>query len=327
MGPIGRARWDNGAVRRPKETWVLGAVWLALPVTLGPALGDVLDRWGGARATVAEVLAWGAWLAGLVAVSRPHPIALTVVRTGAALACAVALATAASGDAGVGAAALALAGTSVLLGLAIQPPYGEWCIDGRSYGDEHRFGVRMPPLFLAGPVPLAVALVGAGVATGPLLLADRRWLLGAVATVVGLPLGALAVRSLFSLADRFVVLVPNGLVVHDPLTMGEPVLFLRALISDLAEGPAPGTVPAAPVANAVGGARGATAPPEVLDLRAGASAGSVTLELREPVRIVRRGRGPGGGRIVETTCLLLAPSRPAALLTTAAERRLPVRTG
>jgi hypothetical protein len=298
-------------VRRPPQIWALGLLWLVLPLTLGPALSQVLDGWDGARGTLAEAFAWGAWVPGLVAVLRPHPVSLTIVRTGAALAFGVALATASTAD--VAEAALALGGTAVLLGVAIQPRYGELCIDARSYGDERRFGLRMPPLLVAGPVPLAVAVVGAGVAAGPLLLADRRWLLGAVLTVVGLPLAALAARSLHSLADRFVVLVPNGLVIHDPMTMGEPVLFLRALIRDLTAGPAPGAV-AAPEPG----------PTELLDLRAGASAGSVTLDLREPVRIVRRGRGPGGGRIVETSCLLFAPSRPAVLLATAAARRLPV---
>ena len=215
------------------------------------------------------MLAWASWLAGLVAVLRPHPIALTVVRTGAALVLAVALASAATAD--VGESALALAATAVLLGVAIQPRYGELCIDARSYGDERRFGLRMPPLLLAGPLPLAVAIVGAGAVAGPLLLADRRWVLGGVLTAVGLPLAALAARSLHSLSDRFVVLVPNGLVLHDPMTMGEPVLFLRALVGDLAAGPAPGAVPA-PTAG----------PAELLDLRAGASAGAVTSSCASP---------------------------------------------
>jgi hypothetical protein len=310
---VAEARCDNGRVRRPREIWILAALWLVLPLTVGPALSDVLDGWDGARGVLGEVLAWAAWAAGLLAVLRPHPVSLTVVRTGAALAFGVAAASATVAD--VGEAALALAGTAVLVGVAVQPRYGELCIDARSYGDERRFGLRMPPLFAAGPVPIAAGLVGAGAVTGPLLLADRRWVLGAVLTAVGLPIAALAARSLHSLSDRFVVLVPNGLVIHDPMTMGEPVLFLRPLVRDLAPGPAPGTVPVPPAG-----------PTELLDLRAGASAGSVTLELREPVRIVRRAQGFRGGRIVETDCLLFAPSRPGHLLAIAADRRLPVRT-
>jgi len=293
--------------------WGVAVLWLALPATLGPALSEVLDGWGGALGAIAEVLCWAAWVTGLVAVLRPHPVSLTIVRTGAALAFGVALACATVAD--VGEAALALAGTAVLVGLAVQPGYGELCIDARSYGDERRFGLRMPPVLVAGPLPLAVGAVGAGAVAGPLVLADGRWVLGAVLTVVGLPIAALGARSLHSLSGRFVVLVPNGLVIHDPMTMGEPVLFLRALIRDLSPGPAPGAVPPAP-----------TGSTEVLDLRAGASAGSLTLELREPVRIVPRGRGLGGGRIVETDCLLFAPTRPGHLLGIAAERRLPVRT-
>jgi hypothetical protein len=160
---------------------------------------------------------------------------------------------------------------------------------------------------MAGPLPLAVAAVGAGIATGPLLLADRRWVLGGVLTVVGLAAAALAARSLHSLTQRFVVLVPNGLVVHDPMTMADPVLFLHAVVAGLSSRP----VPAA-----------AAAEGEV-DLRVGAAAGSVVLELRETVRIARAGRA--GGAIVETDRLLFAPTRPRVLFETAATRRIPVR--
>jgi hypothetical protein len=284
---------------------VVRGLWLVLPVTLGPALSAAVDGWADAPAVLAEVMAWAAWAVGLVAVLRPHPVTLTVVRTGAALAVGVAIACAPPSDAPE--AALALAATAALLGAAIQPAFGQHCIDAVSYGDERRFPLRMPPLLLAGPLPLAVAVVGAGIAAGPLLLADRRWALGGALTVVGLAAAALAARSLHSLTQRFVVLVPNGLVVHDPLTMADPVLFTRADVASLARP----LVPSAPAGDGE------------VDLRVGASSGSVVLELREPVRIVRAGRT--GGTVVETDRLLLAPSRPGVLFETAAARRITVR--
>ncbi len=314
MRGIVQKGWDNGRVRRPKEIWALAVLWLALPLTLGPAFSEVLDGWAGARGRLGEVLAWAAWLTGLVAVLRPHPVSLTIVRTGAALAFGVAGASAATAD--VGEAALALAGTAVLVGVAIQPRYGELCIDARSYGDERRFGLRMPPLFAAGPVPLAVGLVGAGVATGPLLLADHQWVLGAVLTAVGLVLAALAARSLHSLSDRFVVLVPNGLVIHDPMTMGEPVLFLRALVAR----PVAGSRPRRGAGARGRPHRGARPPRRRVGRIADARAARAGAD-RAPRP------GLGGGRIVETDCVLFAPSRPGHLLGVAADRRLPVRTG
>ena len=62
-----------------------------------------------------------------------------------------------------------------------------------------------PLPLLVGPVPLAVAVVGAGIAAGPLLLADERFVAGIVATVIGFPLAYLLVRSLHALGARWLV--------------------------------------------------------------------------------------------------------------------------
>ena len=68
-----------------------------------------------------------------------------------------------------------------------------------AYGDEIRFPLRIPLSLFLGPVPLAVLLIAAGVSAGPLLLADGRYVVGVVATVVGLPIAAALARSLHAL--------------------------------------------------------------------------------------------------------------------------------
>jgi hypothetical protein len=161
-------------------------------------------------------------------------------------------------------------------------------------------------LFL-GPLPAARLLVAAGVVVPVLLLADGEIVAGLVTLVVGAALVYVLSRSLASLSRRWAVLVPAGFVVVDPLTLSDPVLFLREHVRQLApEPPAP-------------------APPGALDLRLGAGAGSVSAHFDAPIDLVRAARGRRGGETVETQEIRFAVVRRDEMLRLAAGRRLPVR--
>ena len=135
-------------------------------------------------------------------------------------------------------------------------------------------------------------MVGAGIAAGPLLLADEQWVVGVIAVVIGFPAAWLTARLVHQLSRRWIVLVPAGLVVADPLTLTDPVLFPRARIAGL--GPAdPARRP----------------PDEALDLRLGAAYGSCALLLTEAADLMRRVRGRGVG--VQATLLLVTPAGAA----------------
>ena len=139
----------------------------------------------------------------------------------------------------------------------------------------------------------------AGATAGPLLLAHRRWTAGAVITAVGLPVAALAAHTLFRLARRWLVFVPNGLVVHDHLAVAEPLPLGRRSIASI--GPAlAGTTAADLTAQAFGMA---------LEMRLAGAGG-------------RPAWSPAGtaARRARSPALLMSPSRPAAVLATA-ERR------
>jgi hypothetical protein len=96
--------------------------------------------------------------------------------------------------------------------------------------------------------------------------------------------------------------VPAGFVLLDPLTLSDPVLFLREKIAWMR------------VADA------AAAPTDVLDLRLGAAAGSVALAFTEPAELQRSGRGRHGGATVTTTEIRFAVARREELLALAARR-------
>jgi len=285
------------------ERGILVAVWVTLPLTAGSAAADALDGWSSAPQIVAAVLLWAAWAVGLLAVVVPRPVGLTAVRAVAPLFATVAVLLAVAADVDALAAVGAVVATLVASVLAARPA----AVNSASYGDESRYPLHVPPALFLAPLPLARLALGAAVTAGPLLLADQRWVLGGLALVVGVPVAVVLSRILHGLSDRFVVLVPAGFVVVDPFTLSDPVLCVREHIVSLrAAGPAP------------------TPRPELLDLRLGATVGTVALTLDEDAELFRTGRTRRSTVTTRANELWVAPLRRRALLAEAAQRRIPV---
>jgi len=179
-----------------------------------------------------------------------------------------------------------------------------FCVNGPAYPNERRFPLRAPAPLLAGPIVVAWALAVAGVAAGPLLLADGHWLAGGVAFVLGVPVAAFLLRSLHGLSRRWAVFVPAGLVLHDPLTLTDSLLLRRQEVASL---------------------RPAPASSKALDLtqRAPGLALEVKLHVEAQVSLVNPGRRRGRPRSADR--LLFTPTLPGAFLEEAAGRRVGVR--
>jgi hypothetical protein len=270
---------------------------------LGPSLGDALGDHSLAVARTGSGLAWATWAAVLVAVVLPTTVSLTALRIATPAAAGVANWAATASDPSVS-DAVAVAGAAVALVAAFSPLTGDVFIAGSGYGHERRFALRVPPALLLGPVPLAgIGAVAAPIA-GPLLLAARQWVAGAVVLVIGVPVAVVAVRALHGLARRWAVLVPAGLVLHDPHGLVEAVLLPRALIRRL--GPAE-----------------ADAGAERRDLTRGALGLALEVELVEPLTITPR-RPDGIVQVEPVARLAFTPTRPGALLAEAGARRIPV---
>jgi hypothetical protein len=281
--------------------WCTRVTWACLPVTTGTALADATSGWSTAPSRLAAVVLWGVWAAGLFALFAPRPWGLTLLRVIApcGFIC-VALSTTSTSAAS---AALALGSSGVVAALALSAPIASAAANALAYGDEHRFVLRVPMPLLLGPIPVAVVLAGLGAVIGPLLLADGRYVVGALATIVGLPVAALFVRALHPLACRWFVLVPAGIAIADPLTLTEPVLVRREHVHRLSRTATP------------------TLPGGALDLRLGTLAGSISMELSEPVEFGRR-RGRKDAEVVETSLLAVAVVRADAALAEARGRRI-----
>ena len=189
--------------------------------------------------------------------------------------------------------------------LALSAPVAQAAGNAIAYGDEIRFPLRTPLSLFLGPLPLAVALIAGGVSVGPLLVADGRYLAGVPVTLAGFAIAFALARSLHALARRWLVLVPAGVVVVDPLTLVDPVLMRREQIRGVQRTP-DDTLGVAP-----------------LDLRLGTLAGTIVLTLREPQSFARR-RGRRDAELHDAAIVLISTVRADALVRTAGERRLAI---
>jgi hypothetical protein len=293
--------------------WPLRLLWLILPVTAGITFADALDPRLPSFRIAASIALWVVWGLTLVATLIPRTATLTPVRlvVPAALP-AVAWAAAAGPFEIEDVAALVTAGLAAIAALA--PSTGDAFVNGSSYGDERRLPLRPPGTLLLGPIEIAWVAAVAGLSAGPLLLAAQRWVAGGIATAVGLPVAALAIRALHGLTQRWVVFVPAGLVVHDRMALADPVLLPRRSIVRL--GPAPSDT-------------------DARDLTVGALGLALEARLRQPVPVVLArlaatddgelaGADDDAGRAHTTDAVLFTPTQPGEVLREARQRRFAV---
>ena len=298
--------------------WPVRALWAALALLSGPTFADALDHRSAAVQLLVAVVLWAGWAAALVALLVPRSASLTATRVlvPAGLA-AVAWGAALGSPSGLDVVALVVAAAAAAL--VLSPWFAEAWVDGSAYGPEQRTPLRTPPLLALVVAPATWGVIVAGALAGPLLLAARAWVVGGILVVVGWPLAFAGVRSLHQLARRWVVLVPAGLVVHDPLTMPEPQLFLKASIRRVGPAEDPDSIagPAVTIEGDVGGRAIVTE-----DLTAGAAGLALELVLDEPVDLLVRRKGRGNNETLAVDRVLFTPSRPAVVLEGAKARKI-----
>lgn len=282
--------------------WSFRVTWVLLAAIGGEGVSDALaGRSPGVRMGVG-IGAYVLWGAVMVAACVSHPVTLTFIRIVVPLGVVLQAWALVAADDVSALALVALVLSIAALALVLASPVADDFVDGASYGDERRFCLRAPASLLLGPGVVVWALCVSGALIGPLLLAAAVWSAGVALTVVGWLIAGWAARSLHLLARRWVVFVPAGLTLVDPITLVDSVLFSRAHVA--AFGPA---------------FAGTTA----RDLTAGAP--GLALELRvDPAESVTVRTSRTAGEIVSCEAVLFTPSRPAAVLAEADRRRLTV---
>ena len=284
----------------------LRVFWVAVPVLVGPLFNSALDSQTSAGKLVGLVFLWIAWGIGLVGVLTPRPAGLTALRIIAPALLVVAIISAASCPAPADwKIIIGLIGALAVVGLVTDPTFARTAVNGVAYGDESRYPLRTPPGLFFGPVPLARAVAVIGLVSGPWALAANNYALAVVGFVVGIPLALGAARILHTLSRRWLVLVPAGVVLVDSLTIADPVLMVRRHIRVVRKVPGTATVSAG-----------------TLDLRLGASWGTIRVELDGETDLVRTRRGES--KTLRPHSLVVAINGRRALLTDLPHRRITV---
>lgn len=286
---------------------IAALVWVVQPFTSGVTIGEALSDASDPFRTAVSVAAWLAWLLILVAIAVPRPVTLTIARLGAAGGVAATVWATIDvdrnhPDVSTTVIAVGLVAAIVAFVTINLPGVGDRFVDGVSYGDEVRFLLRAPGPVLIVLLPISTAVIVAGVAAGPLLLADERWVAGAIATVVGFAAAWLPLNAIHRLTNRFLVFVPNGLVVHDLTQMREPALFVKREIAGFAPAPIDTTAK---------------------DITAAALGLALELRFTKTTELTFVS-GPSTSDVESVRALLVSPTRPAAVMRTAIERGITI---
>ena len=282
--------------------WVARVGWIAVAVVGGSAVDAAVDGRSSAVAWTTAVGAWSIWAAVALALAIASVRSLTVARLGVPLAL---LATAAAGLAGAPAVDLLLLGVPALVSAAAvgSAEFGRLFVQASAYGDEERFPLRFP--VAAGAAAMVSWLVWApSLVAGPLLLAAEQWIVGGLLTVIAIAVVVFLLPRWHRLSRRWFVLVPAGIVLHDPVVLADTLPLRTAQIAQVGLAPAD---------------------TEAADLTGPASGYAVEVATTEPITTVFAFTpAEPNGRAIHLTAFLTAPSRPGAVLRAARRRGLPV---
>lgn len=208
---------------------VVRAAWLLLAIMPG-----ALDS--GGSTTLAPILVWSGWAVVAVAVLVPHPLSLTACRfVSPMLALHSAWLIAESGPEERWGAVVGLIITVATSAVMFSSGYGAVHAQAAAYGHERRHLLR-PPVSVILPVGVLWALVTLAAAVA---VYSDTLLWSGVAFGFWLALLAFSLRRGLVLARRWLVFVPAGVAIHDPLVLrdtfmvrSEHVRALRPAPSD-----------------------------------------------------------------------------------------------
>jgi hypothetical protein len=283
--------------------WVARIGWIIVAIVGGAAIESAVDGRTSSVRWVAAVAGWTGFGVVALALLIPSVISLTIARVVSPLAIVAAIA---AGFAGATAGKIALLVVPAIISVAaiFTAEVGRWMVQASAYGDEHRLPLRSP--VPAGAAAVITWLVSAAVlAVGPFALAARNWALGVPLTIVAIAAIVFVGPRWHRMSRRWLVLVPAGLVVHDPVVLADTLMVRTDQIAGL------------------GLARDGT---DAADLTGPASGYALEVNTTESVSTVFAftPQDPNG-KAIHMTGFLVAPSRPGEALRLAAARRLPVR--
>lgn len=282
--------------------WLLRVAWIGVVFAAVPAIDSALADERDGVADTALAVGGVLWIVGVAAMAIPAVVSLTATRAIVPLAVPAALLAAVAGADGVPAVGLVAAACVATL-LACSADLGRAFVQASAYGDEDRHVLRPPSAYLIASV-LTWVIWAAALIAGPLLLADRRWIVGGLCVALALAGAVWAWPRWHKLSRRWIVFVPTGVVLHDHVVLAETLMLRR---------------------HEVVGLRLAPADTEALDLTGPAPGHALELSTAgAATAIMAATPSEPRGRVVHFTGCLISPTRPGRVLTAAQARRLPV---
>jgi hypothetical protein len=302
--PVGMATAPEEPIDRLAQLapWVARLAWIVVAVVGGSAVESAVAGRSTAVAWTAAIGGWTLWAVAALGLAIASVRSLTIVRV------VVPLALVATVAAGVGGAPaidlIALGAPSVVAVAAVMTAeLGRRWVQASAYGDEERFPLRLPAG--AGLVAIVAWLLWApAMVAGPLLLAGRSWIAGALVTALAVAGAVLLGPRWHRLTMRWFVLVPAGVVVHDPVVLADTFPLRTAQLASIGLAPAD---------------------TEAADLTGPAGGYAVEIATTESVTAVFAFTpSEPNGRAIHLRSFLIAPSRPGRALRSARARGLPM---
>ncbi len=282
--------------------WVARIAWIVVAVVGGSAVESAVDGRSSAVAWTAAIGGWGLWAAAALGLAIASVWSLTIVRV---LVPVAPVATIAAGIGGAPALDLVVLGVPAVIatGAVMTAEFGRQWVQTSAYGDEERFPLRFP--VGAGLAATVTWLLWAPtVIVGPLLLAARSWVAGVLVCIVAIAGAVLVGPRWHRLSRRWFVLVPAGIVVHDPVVLADTFALRTAQVASIGL---------------------AAADTEAADLTGPASGYAVEVATTESVTTVFAFTpAEPNGKAIHLRSFLIAPSRPGRALRSAQARGLPV---
>ena len=282
--------------------WLVRALWLLQPLAFVPLLTQATEYLEPSGRMLVVVAAWAAWATVLLAALVPSTVSLTAARMMVPLQL---IAVGVCASVGVTAAWLTAAAGAAVIALLVwfSGETGVAFAQGSAYGAEQRFPLK-PPVPLLIPMLVSWLVTAAAALSAIVLLANRIWIVGAVVLGIALTASRFVAPRFHQLARRWLVVVPVGLVVHDPMMLSENTLFRLTQLAAVRLAPA-GT--------------------EAADLTGGTAGVAVEIVLHQMDTIVKTGtRDNPTGTALHVLSILVSPTRPGKALQAAAARRIPV---
>jgi hypothetical protein len=272
--------------------WGARVLWVATAVAGALSLSQASRHLTTVPHFILVTAWWLAMAAVLLALIVPGPTSLTITRVVAPVALpSVILTWLGGGPAATAATATALAAASAVLLSSAE--LAELLVQGAAYGDERRLPLRTP----AG-VKVAATVVWAAWCASTLgaaaALWHRSWALAIFLALIAGALKLLTLTRMQRLSNRWLVLVPAGVVVHDPLVLGETLMVQRSNLRSAAL---------------------ALADTDAADITGPAAGMAIEIAVHEMVTaIFPASQEHPTGRAVHMAAFLVSPSRPGRAL-------------